>query len=97
MLTFSPQTQNRHLFLLLPVVMLAAALLVTRTQPMRAGLALLVLIAGTELMGDANETRAGVIGWGYVGGGGLTILVAYLFVLAAGRRHLCSVEGERGA
>jgi len=88
MLAFSPQTQNRHLFLLLPVVLLGAALLVNRVEPVKVSLALAAGVLGTALLGDANAAAAGTVNWGFVGGGGIAVTVMYLLLLDVGLRRL---------
>jgi len=94
MLAFSPQTQNRHLFLFLPVILLGTAFLVDDLQRVRVGIALAAATLGTALLGNAANVAAGNLNWGYVGGGGLAVLVAGLLLLDAGLRRLNAVAAE---
>jgi hypothetical protein len=97
MLAFSPQAQNRHLFLLLPVVLLGTGLLVNRIQVPRAALALAAGVLGTALLGDAGAAEGGALNWGAIGGGGIAILAAYLLLLDAGLRRLRDLRDSEAA
>jgi hypothetical protein len=89
MLAFSPQTQNRHLYMLLPAVLLGTAFIVNRIEPVKAAAALAIGVLGTALLGDANAIdEEGAVNWGCVGGGGITVVVMYLVLLDAGLRRL---------
>jgi hypothetical protein len=92
MLALSPQTQNRHLFLLLPVVLLGTSFVVNRIHVVRSLLALAAGALGTALLGDANLLRDGVVNWRFIGGGGIAVLVMYLLLLDAGLRRLSTLR-----
>jgi hypothetical protein len=96
MLAFSPQTQNRHLYMLLPVVLLGTAFIVNRIEPAKAAAALAIGVLGTALLGDANAIdEEGAVNWGCVGGGGITVLVMYLILLDVGLARLRMSQAER--
>jgi hypothetical protein len=97
MLAFSPQTQNRHLFLLLPVILFGTAMLVNRIEPVKVALALASGVLGTALLGDANAVAAGTVNWGFVGGGGIAVVVMYLLLLDVGLRRLTVLPGSAPA
>jgi len=88
MLAFSPQLQNRHLFLFLPVVLLGTAFLANDVQRLRVGLALAACTLGTALLGSAANIAAGNLNWGYVGGGGIAVLATSLLLLDAVLKRL---------
>ncbi|QEL13757.1 glycosyltransferase family 87 protein [Limnoglobus roseus] len=98
MLAFSPQTQNRHLFLLLPMVLLATGFLTHRVEMTRSLVALVIGVLGTALIGDAVAIKEqGAVNWGFFGGGGLAILAMFLILLDAGLRQLARSRGVNTA
>lgn len=97
MLAFSPQTQSRHLFMLLPVVLFGTALVVNRIEPVKVMIALLIGCLGTVLLGSAAARAAGEVNWGFLGGGGIAVLVMWLVLLDIGLRRLSALHGPAGA
>ena len=97
MLAFSPQTQNRHLFLMLLAVMLAAGFLTHGIEVWRCLAALTIGVVGTALLGDATAMmEEGVVNFGFLGGGGIAILTMYFILLDAGLRRLAESRTPSG-
>jgi hypothetical protein len=92
MLAFGPQTQNRHLFVLLPAVLLGMGLLVSRVEPAKVAVGLAAGVLGTALLGAPEEAAAGEVNWGFVGGGGVAVLAMYLVVLDVGLGRLAALH-----
>jgi hypothetical protein len=87
MLVFSPQTGTRHLYLLLPVILLGVLLLMTAEglrQRCAAVLALAIGVIGIALPPGPPQP----IDFRFVGGGMASVLAMYLIMLNLGLRRV---------
>lgn len=98
-LAFSPQTLIRHMYILLPVMVWAAAMvLVPRRGVPRTVLVggLVLLIAGMLLPpGNVKSFEPTLNGWRSIGGTGWCAVVMYLALLWTGLRYTRAVEEGR--
>lgn len=97
-LAFSPQTMKRHMFLAVPVILLACG---TAIIPRRgaawwaSGVALVVLLAGLTLPPGTDSTRELVAQWKWYSGPGWSLLVfAFLTMWGALSTHGAIERGE---
>jgi hypothetical protein len=100
MLTFSPQAQMRHFYLLLPMVLTTAGLLVCGSTATIRSLALVGLVVG--VCGSIGADIFTLFGmresWKYISGAAVSTLAMGFLTLAAGFRevqyHLDPVPGQ---
>ncbi|MCE7974260.1 MAG: DUF2029 domain-containing protein [Leptolyngbya sp. PLA1] len=97
LVAFSPQTLQRHLNLLLPLTVFAAAMLLMRPAGTRVWLlatGLVVLVAGATMPPTGGGLREAVHWWREAGGMGFSVLAATWLVVAG---SVPALGGPRGA
>jgi Glycosyltransferase family 87 len=99
-LAFGPQTNSRHLTMLVLATVAAGVLALSpgcrvARWPLWAGLA--VLEAGLILPPGADRFRGAIEAWRWAGGVSWCLVVMYLTLLWVGQRHVLAAAGARRA